>query len=244
MSGWFSTQRSIFTHPIFEKNPDRLYAWLWLISKAAYKDTKHIVNGKVHTVPRGSLFKTLRELASEWGWKSDTKVRDFLSLLESDGMIERKTNAGKTQITICNYSLYQNVERTENAIETQEKRKKNALKEQINQSNKIYTTLPDAGAMCAALGINEETKTPGLLSLSDPIHWLSSGCDMEMDILPTLRQMATRGKKITSWAYCSKAVFEARDKRLAPSPKIQQINHQPNAKPSVASIAMRNAVNG
>ena len=107
------------------------------------------------------------------------------------------------------------------------------------------TTLPDAGAMCAALGITDETKSIGLLSLSDPIHWLSSGCDMEMDILPTLRQIGARGKVVTSWAYCSRAVFEARDKRLAPSP---QVNIHPikqtHSKPSVASILMRNASHG
>lgn len=135
MSGWYSTQRDIFSHPIFEKQPDRFYAWQWLIAHAAFQDTKHVVKGKVYKVPRGSLFKTLRELQSEWGWKSDTKVRDFLALLESDGMISRKTNAGKTQITVCNYSLYQDVKRKENADETQTERKQNALKKQDKQIN-------------------------------------------------------------------------------------------------------------
>ena len=106
------------------------------------------------------------------------------------------------------------------------------------------TTLPDAGAMCAALGITDETKSIGLLSLSDPIHWISSGCDMEMDILPTLRQIGARGKVVTSWAYCSRAVFEARDKRLAPSPQVTAPISRPafSKSKSVASLAIENAM--
>jgi len=106
------------------------------------------------------------------------------------------------------------------------------------------TTLPDARAMCAALGITDETKSIGLLSLSDPIYWISSGCDMEMDILPTLRQIGARGKVVTSWAYCSRAVFEARDKRLAPSPQVTAPISKPafSKSKSVASLAIENAM--
>lgn len=106
------------------------------------------------------------------------------------------------------------------------------------------TTLPDARAMCAALGVTDETKTPGLLSLSDPIRWIENGCDMEKDILPTLRQMATRGKAINSWAYCTNAVFAARDRRLSPAPDVTAPISKPtfNKPKSVASLAMENAM--
>lgn len=106
------------------------------------------------------------------------------------------------------------------------------------------TTLPDAGAMCEALGITDETKSVGLLSLSDPINWLSSGCDMQMDILPTLRQIGARGKVVTSWAYCSRAVFEARDRRLSPSPQVTAPISKPafSKSKSVASLAIENAM--
>lgn len=71
--------------------------------------------------------------------------------------------------------------------------------------------------LCEAMGVTDETKTPGLISLSDPLNWLQEGCDLEADILPTLRSIRARKKNIQSWGYCSKAVFEARDRRLAPS---------------------------
>lgn len=77
------------------------------------------------------------------------------------------------------------------------------------------------GDLLVALGITDETKTPGLLILSEPYNWVSNGCDIDADILPALRSIAARGRLVKSWAYCSSAVFEARDRRLAPLPAIQ-----------------------
>lgn len=77
------------------------------------------------------------------------------------------------------------------------------------------------GDMLDALGITDETKSPGLLSLSEPYRWIVGGCDIDLDILPALRSIAARGRVVKSWAYCSDAIFEARDKRLAPAPAIQ-----------------------
>ena len=71
-----------------------------------------------------------------------------------------------------------------------------------------------------AAGITDETKSPSLLVLSEPMHWLSSGCDMDADILPTLKSLAAR-KPVKNWRYCAEAVFEARDRRLAPAPAVQ-----------------------
>lgn len=75
--------------------------------------------------------------------------------------------------------------------------------------------------LCAALGVTDETKTPGLLVLSEPIRWVAAGCDIDLDIIPALRSIAARGRTVKSWAYCSDAVFEARDRRLAPAPDVQ-----------------------
>lgn len=76
--------------------------------------------------------------------------------------------------------------------------------------------------LCAALGVTDETKTPGLLSFSEPIQWVTAGCDIDADILPALRAIAARGKTPKSWRYCSDAVFEARDRRLAPPPAVRE----------------------
>jgi len=72
-----------------------------------------------------------------------------------------------------------------------------------------------------ALGITDETKTPGLLVISEPIRWVEAGCHIDLDIIPTLRSIRARGKPVRGWGYCSEAVFETRDRRLAPVPAVQ-----------------------
>ncbi|WP_430251251.1 hypothetical protein [Neorhizobium sp. DAR64860/K0K1] len=126
---------AVFDHALFQDMEfSELDAWLWLISKAAWKDTTHCVAGKVLPVPTGSLFVTLREMQREWNWKSDYRVRDFLAKLKNQRMINADSNAGKTLVTICNYELYQKArsEPTQDDDENQRKiqRKSNALKEE------------------------------------------------------------------------------------------------------------------
>lgn len=63
--------------------------------------------------------------------------------------------------------------------------------------------------------------SPGLLVLSDPINWIRNGCDLQADILPTIRARCSRAKpsSIRSWSYFTEAVYQARDNRLKPAPE-------------------------
>lgn len=134
MSRWVRIHTSIFDHDVFSDEPfTEREAWLWLIAKAAWKETKHRVGNAMVVVPVGSLFVTLRELQTTWKWGSDYRVRAFLKLLQSEEMITVDANAGKTQINICNYSRYQNPERKESAERTHGQRKENALKTPVHQ---------------------------------------------------------------------------------------------------------------
>ena len=138
MSRWVRIQTDVFDHAVFAREPfTEREAWLWLISKAAWKDTKHRIGQAVVAVPVGSMFMTLREMQSVWRWKSDKRVRAFLSMLETEAMIETKTDAGKTQINICNYSRYQDGGRTEDASGTHAGRRSDALKTPIHQITNI-----------------------------------------------------------------------------------------------------------
>jgi hypothetical protein len=134
MSRWIRVSTAIFDHDLFSEEPfTEREAWLWLISKAAWKATRHRIGGAMVDVPVGSIFVTLRELQDTWKWGSDYRVRTFLKLLQAEEMIVVDANAGKTLVTICNYSRYQNPERTENAETTQPERSENALKTPIHQ---------------------------------------------------------------------------------------------------------------
>ncbi|WP_435658104.1 hypothetical protein [Brucella pituitosa] len=125
MSRWVRVQADILDHPLFA-NSERSEsdAWLWLITNAAWSPTHHRIGNDVVPVPVGSVFVTLRGLAKEWNWKSEKRVRTFLRVLENHEMIVTKTDAGKTQVTICNYSKYQESGRTQDAGRTQDGRTK------------------------------------------------------------------------------------------------------------------------
>lgn len=90
--------------------------------------------------------------------------------------------------------------------------------------------------LCEAAGITDETKSVGLLVLSEPLNWIENGCDLELDILPAIRSRARPG--ITSWAYFRKPVYEAKAAREAPPPKVSGVS-KTNGSGSVVSIAMQ-----
>lgn len=106
MSGFVAMQREALEHPLFRGNPDRFYAWFWLVARAAWKPTPFDVGGKVITVQRGQICTSRSQLAAAWNW-SPSAVERFLARLETEQMIGRATGQGRSIITICNYSKYQ-----------------------------------------------------------------------------------------------------------------------------------------
>lgn len=142
MSRWIRVQTSIFDHELFASAElSQREAWLWLITNAAWKETRHRIGNEVLDVPVGSMFVTLRSLQSAWRWGSDKRVRTFLSMLENERMIETKTDAGKTQITVCNYSRYQDAGRTEDASRTHTGRSADALKTPVHQDTNTLSLI-------------------------------------------------------------------------------------------------------
>lgn len=106
--GWIRIEREIFDHDFFADDPmSEREAFIWMVARAAFKDTRHRVGSKVLDVPRGSFFATQRELMRAWRWRSLHRVQNFLTRLEEEGMIGSRTGSGKSHITICNYAEYQ-----------------------------------------------------------------------------------------------------------------------------------------
>lgn len=142
MSRWIRVQTSIFDHELFAAAElSQREAWLWLIANVAWKETRHRIGNDVQEVPVGSMFITLRALQTAWRWGSDKRVRTFLSMLENERMIETKTDAGKTQITVCNYSRYQDGGRSEDASGTHAGRSADALKTPVHQDTSNTSSL-------------------------------------------------------------------------------------------------------
>ena len=115
MSGFIAMSRDALGHPVIG-DPERFYAWFWLVSNAAWKPTRARISGQVATLEVGELSFSVRFLAEAWGW-SKSRVDRFLSELRQEGMIEtcskigteagQKAGQGQSVITICNYAKYQ-----------------------------------------------------------------------------------------------------------------------------------------
>lgn len=109
--GWISVERAIFDHDFFATEPmSEREAFIWMIARAAYKDTRHRVGSRMMDVSRGTFYATHREMQRIWRWKSHYRVQKFLVRLEGEGMIEATAGPGKSHITICNYGDYQTFE--------------------------------------------------------------------------------------------------------------------------------------
>jgi hypothetical protein len=108
MSGFVAAYREALDHPLFFGNAERLGAWMWLVMRAAWKPTPFDIGGKIITIERGQLCASRAQLAKAWGM-SPSGVERFLTRLKTEQMIEQATGQGKSVITICNYSKYQDV---------------------------------------------------------------------------------------------------------------------------------------
>lgn len=220
MSRWIRLQTSIFEHEAFAADPfSEREAWLWLIAKAAWKDTKHRVGNNVVSVPTGSVFLTLREMQHEWRWKSDYKVRTFLKMLEKERMVLLETNAGKTQVTICNYIKYQQPANEYNAEPTHGQRTANALKTPVYQDTNTDDVLLSAhgdfeSKILEAAG--EMIHPHGAIVVGPILSLITAGADLELDVLPAIRATVARmAHPARSWSYFVPAIQAAFDRRIA-----------------------------
>lgn len=131
--GWISLYRSMQSHPFWVE--DRVFskaeAWLDILMTANHSDNKFLLGSEFVEVPRGSFITSELKLISKWKW-SKTKVRNYLKLLQSDGMITKNSDSKKTTITVVRYCDYQDIQTTK---EPQEYRKSTARVPKENQES-------------------------------------------------------------------------------------------------------------
>jgi len=98
--GWMDS--AIFKNDKYSRRD----AWCWLIENANFKDRKDFIAGKPVLIRRGSVIYTERQLAKIWKWGRQ-QVRTFLKHLKVDKKITINITHGITQISITNYTTYQ-----------------------------------------------------------------------------------------------------------------------------------------
>ena len=116
--GFIKLDRSIFEHWIFQ-DAEKFKAFVDLIQLARWKDEKILIGNNLVTIPRGSYYTSELKLADRWGWGRD-KTRNFLSLLEKERMINKKSTTKGTMLTIENYRVYQDEHPTVYTAKTQQ----------------------------------------------------------------------------------------------------------------------------
>lgn len=145
MTGFFTLHRRVFKHHIVgKKHPEQFMAWCWMLGQAAFKDTKHDINGKTVVIKRGQFSCSTRKMAEELDW-SEARVRRFLKRLKIDAMIDADSDAGRNVITICKYEQYQNCATESDAASdaqsdagaTQERRTKEQPNQFTNTSDEV-----------------------------------------------------------------------------------------------------------
>lgn len=142
MSGWIRIDREITSHWIF-KDAWKFRNWIDLLTLVNHSEQKVNIKGTVLTCKRGETLCSLDTLAKRWNCDK-SKVRRFLKLLESDSMIELKSEHITTRLTICKYDTYQG---ERNADETQVTQKRNASETQTtpnkNDKKENKNTIPE-----------------------------------------------------------------------------------------------------
>ena len=116
MSGWLKLHFKILDNPLFEKKPAARHVFVDLLLMAAWRDTVQDWKGSPVEVKRGEVMISERRLADHCGLSYQT-TRTILRNLCSHGIIETnaQTHTRPAVITICNYSEYQDDQRTANA---------------------------------------------------------------------------------------------------------------------------------
>ncbi|HBL06245.1 MAG TPA: hypothetical protein DDZ33_04755 [Clostridium sp.] len=172
--GWIKLDRSIFEHWIFQ-DAEKFRAFVDLIQLARWKDEKLLIGNEIVNIPRGSYYTSELKLAEKWGW-SRKKTREYLKLLESEGMIIKKGTTKGTTITIENYRLYQDEGTTKGTSKEQQKNIKRTTKDtskEHQKNNEGYTKEEGEEIKEIKEGEEGKEKPPSLPPLSFPTPYHS-----------------------------------------------------------------------
>ena len=105
--GYVSIYRDLQEHYLWRDRPfAKGQAWIDLIMLANYTEVKDLKDGMLCAYEKGTVYRSISELATRWGWDR-RKVKRFLMALKSDGMLSVNSTTQGTTLTIVNYGFYQ-----------------------------------------------------------------------------------------------------------------------------------------
>lgn len=155
-TGWLKLHRSLLDNDLWSAEPFTYgQAWVDLLLSANYADRSVWIRGIEVPVKRGQLAWSELTMSKRWKW-SRGKVRRYLVMLETRGMVVQQKSKLTTILTICNYSTYQQEEQqgeqqgeqqTEQQAEQQTDNRRYTREEgKKGKKGKKDTLSPQAGA--------------------------------------------------------------------------------------------------
>lgn len=141
--GWIALHRRILKHWLWTERREfsRAEAWIDILMAARWSDdsAQVLIGGELHTCQRGQCIYSVGTWAARWNW-TESKVRRFLKLLKTDGMIDTQTTSKTTVITVCNFDAYQSERRTDDG-QTDEQTDRQATTTEQGKQNEQGKTL-------------------------------------------------------------------------------------------------------
>jgi len=119
-----------------------------------------------------------------------------------------------------------------NAEEAQCEPNANQKSEVRDQITTTTTARPDYDDLATRLfeagGAALNQTTTQLTQLNTPLSWLNEGCDLELDIVQTIRRLCEKKppNSVSTWRYFTPAIAQAKADRETPLPEVS-----PNVKP-------------
>lgn len=225
--GYILLHRSLLDHYFFKQERfSEKEAWIWMLMQASYSPHRVRFGSKIISVGRGEIPTSFRKLSEVFGWSSNT-IAGYLTRLEQQRMITRKTSTGFLIITVCNYDKYQNMlinTETNTETETDTHPETNTDTNIIKtKENKIKLT-SDVHAhardkIFSDLEVILQSPTP---LFSSPISkWLEWGADAAIDILPSAERWKKKypNKAMRSLAWLDEDIAASIRQRTGPMPE-------------------------
>ncbi|SEI12934.1 DnaD and phage-associated domain-containing protein [Halobacillus karajensis] len=105
MQGWLKLHRKILHSEIFE-NEKMLKIFIYCLTKSSHKSTESRVGRQSVKLEPGQFIFGRKKAASELNMNEST-VRDYLKILEEDGVISIQSTNKYSVITVDNWAIYQ-----------------------------------------------------------------------------------------------------------------------------------------
>jgi hypothetical protein len=228
----------------------RAEAWLDLIFEARWAAGQVRNMGKVIMLERGQLMAARSWLAARWNWTEQTVrgfldrlERELMVTRQHNHSKPQERRHFANVLTICNYNIFQTATEILDRLKTNETTNQQPF---INHSPTIQqpeskevrikeiTTVDGTRAfertrenldwleakLRQAAGGCLNQAAASLCSMADPIRWIENGCNLEVDILPTVAARAQRAPagRVMSWGFFTQAVADAKAARERPMP--------------------------